>query len=195
MAVMLSDADYPLKITHGNAQSPDMITIVAAICDETNPSAVDTIGGVSPGETFVAIRTSGHKIRIGDIVYIGNPGIYEYANVTRTSGKRLTIDTDPVSGGNQGIQNHYPEGTEIGEISVVTYAIDTDTFPWVLKRKVNGGYFQPVGEHIVDLQVTQNGKRTMITLEAQTEKRDPYYSKNGGYRRSRNSVIVVSQNM
>jgi prepilin-type N-terminal cleavage/methylation domain-containing protein len=195
MAVTLSDADYPLKITHGNAQSPDMITIVAAICDETNPSAVDTIGGISPGETFVAIRTSGHKIRIGDIIYIGRPGIYEYANVTGASGKRLNIDTDPARGGNQGVHHDYPEGTEIGEISVVTYAIDTNTFPWVLKRKVNGGNFQPVGEHITGLQATQNGEKTMITLEAQTEKKDPYYSENGGHRMARYSVIVASQNM
>lgn len=195
MAVTLSDADYPLKITQGKAQSPDMITIVAAICDETNPSTVATHGGINPGETFVDIRTSGHKIGIGDIIYIGNPGIYEYANVTGTSAKRLTIDTDPASGGNQGFHHDYPEGTEIGEISVVTYAIDTNPYPWVLKRKVNRANFQPVGEHIVDLQVTQNGKKTMITLEAQTEKKDPYYSENGGYRRARYSVIVVSQNM
>lgn len=195
MAVTLSDVDYPLKITQGKAQSPDMITIVAAICGETNPSAVATHGGINLGATFVDMRTSGHKIGIGDIIYIGKPGIYEYANVTATSKNELTIDTDPTSGGNQGVQNDYPEGTEIGEISVVTYAVDTNTSPWVLKRKVNRGNFQPVGENIVDLQVTQNGKSTMITLEAQTEKKDPYYSENRGYRKARYSVIVGTQNM
>ena len=195
MVVTLSDTDYPLKITEGHDRSPDMMTIVSSICDETNPSAVDINGGISPGETCVTIRTFPHKIQVGDIVYIGNPGIYEYAIVKKVSRKTLTIDTDPERGGNQGIQNYYPEGTEIGEISIVTYAIDRDTFPWVLKRKANKGYFQPVGEHIMDLQVTQNGKKTMITLEAQTEKKDPYYSKNNGYRRARYASIVISQNM
>lgn len=195
MAVTLSDADYPLKITQGKAQSPDMIIIVAAICGEINPSTLATLGGINPGATLVDMKASARKIKIGDIIYIGRPGIYEYANVTAISKNKLIIDTDPASGGNQGFQYGYPEGTEIGEISVVTYAIDTNDFPWVLKRKVNDGNFQPVGDHIVDLQVTQDGKRTLITLEAHTEKKDPYYPENDGYRRARYSVVVVSQNM
>jgi prepilin-type N-terminal cleavage/methylation domain-containing protein len=195
MAVTLSDADYPLKITQGEAGSPDMITIVAAICGEANPLVVTTPCGINSGTTLVDMKTSAGKIKTGDIIYMGRPGIYEYANVTGTSKNRLIIDTDPAKAGNQGVQHGYPEGTEIGEISVITYAIATDTFPWVLKRKVNGGNFQPVGDHIVDLQVTQDGKRTLITLEACTEKNDPYYSENGGYRKARYSVVVVSQNM
>ncbi len=195
MAVTLTSADFPLKITQGDLQSPDIITIVAAICDGTNPSTVDNDGGVSAGDTLVNVKTPGHKIEAGDIIYIGRPGIYEYAGVTETSGRELTIDTDPDSSGNQGLQHDYPEGTEIGEISVVSYAVYTNTSPWVLKRKVNRGNFQPVGEDIVDLQVTQNGKRTVITLDAQTEKSDPGYSANGGYRRACCSVVVAPRNM
>jgi prepilin-type N-terminal cleavage/methylation domain-containing protein len=195
VAVTLSSADFPLKITQGDSQSPDTITIVAAICDETNPSVVANSGGVSAGSTLVKVKTSDHKIRAGDIIYIGRPGIYEYAGVTETSGIKLTIDTDPDSSGNQGLQHDYPEGTEIGEISVVSYAVYTNTSPWVLKRKVNKGNFQPVGENIVDLQATQDGKKTVITLDARTEKSDPNYSENGGYRRACCSVVVVPQNM
>lgn len=195
MAVTLTDADYPVKITQGMSGLPDTITIVASICDETNPSAVANNGGVGAGDTLVKVRTSGHKIKTGDFIYIGRPGIYEYAGVTATSGRELTIDTDPDSSGNQGLQHDYPEGTEIGEISVITYSVYTNTSPRVLKRKVNRGYFQPIGDNIIDLQVTQHGKKTVITLEAQTERSDPSYPENGGHRKARCSVVVVPQNM
>ena len=79
------------------------------------------------------------------------------------SGSYLIIDTNPIQSGNQGLKQAYPPGTEVGEISLVSYAVFTDQndpggnfhdkgVP-VLKRKTNACGFEPLVEDITDLKV------------------------------------------
>lgn len=190
--VVLTNNDYPLKIVDGDSNSPDIITIVASIHDETNPCRIKKY--VHQGDVFIYLSLSGHKIEFGDMIYFGSPGNYEYANVVSSAGGRLKIDTDPKATGSQGCEQDHPGGAEIGEISVISYALDKTSLPCVLRRKVNKGSFQPVAENVMDIQAFCSSKTATVCVEVQTERPDPQYHKNSGYRRVRYSAVVALEN-
>jgi prepilin-type N-terminal cleavage/methylation domain-containing protein len=152
-----------LTVTDGGS-GPDVLSIATVIPNENNPARL--AAPVSAGETTVRLDLTASQIddqfNVGDLLYLGKPS--EPALITGISGQVLTIDTDPSQPGNQGWKNSYPAGTEAGEISLISYAVFTDDndpgaryhdpgIP-VLKRKINAGGFEPLGEEITDLQVT-----------------------------------------
>jgi hypothetical protein len=143
---------------------PDMLSLVTVIPGETNPTRLSAPANL--GDTTLKLELSNSQINdqynIGDVIYLGKPS--ETAVIRGISGQVLTIDTDPFQAGNQGLKKSYPSGTEIGEISLVSYAVFNDDndaaarfhdpgIP-VLKRKINGGGFEPLGEDITDLKIT-----------------------------------------
>ncbi|MBI5585918.1 MAG: hypothetical protein HY892_19070, partial [Deltaproteobacteria bacterium] len=101
------------------------------------------------------------QYRPGDLLVIGQPP--EYAQVTGILGRELRIDADPVRPGIQGLARDHPAGTGAGELSLVSYAVFNDlndpggdaheTGKPVLKRKVNGGGFEPLAEEIEQLKI------------------------------------------
>ena len=89
-------------------------------------------------------------------------------------GRRLEIDTDPGRPGLQGLERNYPAGTEVGELSLVSYAVFNERidsegrFPEsgrpVLKRKINAGGFEPLAEDIDQLKIRSVRKGTFELL-------------------------------
>lgn len=144
--------------------NPDILSLLICLSGESNPTILSQ--GASAGDTFIKLAlnstdTNG-QYNLFDLVYIGKPP--ELAQVIGISGQVLIIDTDPFQPGNQGLKKAYPAGTEVGEISLVSYAVFNDSndpggishdlgVP-VLKRKINAGGFEPLAEDITDLKIS-----------------------------------------
>jgi len=152
-----------VTITPGG-DTPDILSLLIVLSGETNPTSLSA--GALAGDTAIhlALNSSetNDQYNIGDILYVGKPS--EPVRITGISGQVLIIDTDPFQPGNQGLKRAYPAGTEVGEISLVSYAVFNDEndpagnyhdrgVP-VLKRKINGGGFEPLGEEITDLKIS-----------------------------------------
>jgi hypothetical protein len=109
---------------------------------------------------------------VGDVLYLGKPP--QYAQVRAISGRSLTVDADPKVPGWQGLLQAQTSGTEVGEVSLVSYAVFTDRNDPagdfheagrpVLKRKINGGGFEPVAEDIAHLKI-KSGPNGSYDLE------------------------------
>jgi prepilin-type N-terminal cleavage/methylation domain-containing protein len=151
-----------ITVTPGS-DNPDILSLLIVLDSESNPT---TLGeGTLAGDTVIRLSLTGsqsdEQYNVSDMVFIGKPA--EMALVKGISGNSLIIDTDPVQAGNQGLKKSYPPGTEVGEISLVSYAVFTDNndpggashelgIP-VLKRKTNACGFEPLVENIIDLKV------------------------------------------
>lgn len=144
--------------------NPDTLSLLICLSGESNPTTLSQ--GALAGDTSIRLAlnstdTNG-QYNLFDLVYIGKPP--ELAQVTGISGQVLTIDTDPGQPGNQGLKKAYPVGTEVGEISLVSYSAFTDSNDPggnfhdigrpVLKRKINAGGFEPLAENITDLKIS-----------------------------------------
>ena len=134
----------------------------------------------------------------------------ERAYVTNVSGSTLTIDTNPPNGGKL-LGEHYL-GESICVVKIISYSIVLDDDgSYTLKRNENrGGNRQPLAENIIDMQVpttvtkskTINGVTNnyiisweIDPLTAQTDKPDPDYSQNSGYRTYRLRSVVTPPNL
>jgi len=183
------------KIVDGGGANPDKIYIVACFDGPVTTlsaaaSAGDTSISVAQGSVF---NTSKKKV-------ISINGL-ENAVIKGISGGTLTMDTDPTTTGNQGLANNYASGASVCIIKVICYSIVEDTEGsnkvYTLKRNENlGAGRQPLAENIVDLQVTRSGNTIEIDpLIAQTDKPDPDYSKNSGYRRYELRTFITPPNL
>jgi len=127
-----------------------------------------------------------------------NIGDLENAVVTGVSGDTLTIDTNPTTGGNQGLKKRHQANESVSIVKVISYSIvQDDDGSYILKRNENlGAGRQPVSENIVDLQITQSGDTIDINpLTAQTDKADPNYSQNNGYRTFDQRAFITPPNL
>lgn len=145
--------------------NPDTLSLVIVLSGETNPTSLSQ--GALAGDTFIKLALNGSEtndqFNVSDLIYIGKPP--ELAIVKQISGNILILDTDPFLPGDQGLKRAYPGGTEIGEISFVSYAVFNDRNDSagkyhdlgvsVLKRKINAGGFEPLADGITDLKITR----------------------------------------
>ena len=130
----------------------------------------------------------------------------EPAVVTGVSGNTLTIDTDPATSGYQGLADGYDVSAmtvEICVVKIISYSIVQDADgSYILKRNENlGAGRQPLAENIVDMQVTQVPSTGTIRgleinpLTARTDKPDPDYNENSGYRIYRLRSVITPPNL
>lgn len=196
LTVSLTSSSYPLNITSGGT-NPDVITIVGLQNDGISPTSLAssyTNTSTTITLNLTAAQTSA-GFSVGEIIYIGPANTCEYANVTAISGSTLTIDANPSGSGNQPFVNNYPTGTEVGKVSVVTYAVSSNQ----LMRKLDAGSFQAIANNIVNMKTSQvvnaSGNQTTITLTGQTSKIDPTYGASGGYRQKTHSIQVTAANI
>jgi prepilin-type N-terminal cleavage/methylation domain-containing protein len=151
-----------VTVTPGNG-GPDRLSLLLVLSSNTNPTVLAQ--AARPGETFLQLALTPSQLddqyNMGDVVFIGKPG--EPALITRVSRTFLEIDTDPLQPGSQGLKRGYDQNTEVGELSLISYAVFNDEndpegnshdpgVP-VLKRKINGGGFEPLVEGISQLRI------------------------------------------
>jgi len=174
----------PILEDGAGASSSDIIHIAACFDGAAGSLSADA----SEGDTSITLQsgegagfntTKKKVIRIDDL---------ENAVITVISSDTLTIDTDPTTAGNQGLENDYESGDSVYIVKVISYSIVEETegskIIYTLKRNENlGAGRQPLAENIIDLQITQSGDTLEINpLKAQTDKHDPGYLQNNGYR-------------
>ena len=163
----------PVTIVSGGVH-PDVLSILTVLPNENNPAVLATqvlSGGNSLTLSLSASEVS-DQYRVEDVLYIGKPP--QFAQVRAISGRSLTVDTDPKVPGWQGLLQAQTSGTEVGEVSLVSYAVFTDLNDPaghfheagrpVLKRKINGGGFEPVAEDIAHLKI-KSGPNGSYDLE------------------------------
>jgi len=183
------------KIVDGGGPNPDEIYIVACF----DGAATTLSAAAATGDTSLSL-TDGSLFNTTNKKVISINGI-ENAVITGISGNTLTIDIDPTTGGNQGLANGYAPGDSVSIVKVISYSIVQETENsrtiFTLKRNENlGAGRQPLAENIVDLQITQSGDTIEIDpLTAQTDKPDPDYSQNGGYRRYELRTFITPPNL
>jgi prepilin-type N-terminal cleavage/methylation domain-containing protein len=170
-----------ITVTPGG-ENPDVLSLLIVLSSESNPATLSQ--GTLAGDTLIKMALNNsqtnEQYNLSDMIYIGQPG--EMALVKEISGSHLIIDTDPVQPGNQGLKKSYPQGTEVSEISLVSYAVFNDKndsggkfhdmgFP-VLKRKTNACGFEPLVEDITELKVVPI-KTDLYRLELSVRKNLP----------------------
>jgi prepilin-type N-terminal cleavage/methylation domain-containing protein len=141
----------------------DTVTLLLVLPGSDNPTVLSQ--AVSAGDTRLPLALSPGRVssqyRVSDVLYIGQGD--ETAVVVGISGSTLMVDTDPGRPGWQGLKRGYPARSEVGELSLVSYALFTDLndpdgnyhepgIP-LWKRKVNAGGFEPLMEGVRAVKV------------------------------------------
>jgi prepilin-type N-terminal cleavage/methylation domain-containing protein len=163
----------------------------------SNPTI--TINGTAPVVLSVASATSQPVATLTARAFAGDSTLYvsssseldqaakcllliggsENARVSNVNGTKITIDTNPLSGGNQGIARSYPAGTPVYRVDVVTYRVATGSSQ-LLRDDNQGGGAQPAAEGITNLQLATvtPGKVYDVTLTGRSPRPDPLTHKN-----------------
>lgn len=125
-------------------------------------SADATTITLKTGEGSNFNTTTRSDIRIGD---------GENAQVVGVSGDTLTIDTNPLLSGNQGLSYSYNGNAEICLLKWITYSVDTsDPGNPVLKADEHqGAGAQAIAEYITDMGITISGNVVDVTLTGRTK--------------------------
>jgi prepilin-type N-terminal cleavage/methylation domain-containing protein len=182
----------PYYIVPGGDPLPDVLTI--ASCFDAAKLSV----AANQGDTTLTLALSASEVSrkfnttTKKVVYIGRN---ESGVVTGISGRILTIDTDPLTPGLQGLRWSYPVDTPVELLKVVTYSISNNT----LRRNENtGGGAQPLAENIEVLRVTASDNSLTLTLTGRTTNPDVRYThptKGDSYRRIVLSSRVKLRNL
>lgn len=163
----------------------------------SNPTI--TINGTAPAVLSVASATSQPVATLTERGYVGDTTLYvsdsselnaaaksllliggsENALVTYVNGTQITIDTDPLKGGDQGLARSYPAGTPVYRVDVVTYRVATGASQ-LLRDDNQGAGLQSAAEGITNLQLATvtPGKVYDVTLTGRSPRRDPLTQKN-----------------
>ena len=177
----------PVLIEDGSgALGSDILHVAACFGEEATTTTLAS--AAFAGATNITVDSGhGSRFNTGSKKMISIIGL-ENAVVTGISGDTLTIDTDPATGGNQGLNSDYLAGDSVCIVKVISFSIvaerDGSKTVYTLKRNENlGAGRQPLAENITNLQVSLSGSTIEINpLTARTDKPDPDYAPNGGYR-------------
>lgn len=179
------------------ALGSDIIHIAA--CFDGQSTTLST--AVSSGGTTITVDSGdGRKFNTTTKKLININGI-ENAVVKVVSGDTLTIDTDPTTTGNQGLNNSFQSGDSVCIVKVISFSIvaesDGSREVYTLKRNENlGAGRQPLAENITNIQISLSGNTIEINpLTAQTDKPDPDFPQNGGHRTKDLRSFITPPNM
>jgi prepilin-type N-terminal cleavage/methylation domain-containing protein len=159
-------------ITQGFGAAPDTLSIASCV-DAAKLSVAANQGATTL--TVEAGTDNTFNTTTKKVVYIGRNEHAVITGVTMASGKLLlTIDTDPITPGLQGLRWSYPaDTTPVELLKVITYRIGDNT----LKRDENtGAGAQPLAENIENLQVTPTGNALTLSLTGKTTNADASYT-------------------
>ena len=182
-----------INVTDGGTGNPDTLTVVG--CIDPPPGKLGS--AAAAGSTTLTLQAEANPyVSASDVAARFNTttksdifiGELENAKVTGISGAVLTIDTNPVQSGNQGLANGYPVGTNVYLVKRVTYTIDSTS----LKRNENaGGGNEEIAVNVEDLQVTFTTPTVNLSIRAKTRNKDPDYTGDGYHRMTLTSDIIA----
>ncbi len=148
--------NFPVRITGASPTTLDVASCTS------QPVAWLTAAPLA-GATVLTVNPTA-PFQTNNLIWIG---FSQFARVTGVGGT-LTIDTNPVSAGNQGLNRPFPQNTPLCRVDVSTFTVDTANQLWV-NRYANGG-LQLLAEDISNLQVTTitAGRRYQLAITGQT---------------------------
>jgi type II secretory pathway pseudopilin PulG len=158
-----------------------------------NSNPIITTNGSNPAVVSVASATSkpvatltAHADAAATIIYVDTSGQLdasalrllligdsENALVTGVNNTAITIDTNPLVSGNQGLARAYPAGTPVYRVDVITFQVATGTSQ-LQRDDHHGGGAQAAVENITNLQIltVTAGTQYDITLTASSPQAD-----------------------
>jgi len=166
--VVVADGGGGPDVLSVAACTPSLATLtVAAAAGSTNITIASSVAGKSLDQLFNTADKS--------LIWIGDG---DYALVRALSGDTFTIDTDPITSGNQGLLRTHAVGTPISRVDVSTFTIgddETAAQPALFLDKHRGGTVSPAAEGITDLKVTTltPGRQYQLMLTGRSEREDP----------------------
>jgi Tfp pilus assembly protein PilW len=157
------------------------------------------------------VEAGAHKILVknasglasGDVLSLGEETLYVTGVDDQSGQHTITVDTDLVTAGNQGINNMYRNGTIMNPVPVfrvtaVEYSIDPYTRNLIRNDRAKGTVAELAG-NIQDIQITPEDQDDQssytIALTAQTRAPDPVYTENKGYRQRILRSAVMLRNL
>src|SRR5436309_6056971 len=150
-----------------NGSNPAVISVASA---SAQPVATLTAHVDAAATTLFVNSSSQLNTSALRLLLIGDS---ENALVTAVNSTQITIDTNPLVAGNQGLARAYPQGTPIYRVDVITFSVGSGTSQ-LFRNGNQGSGAQADVEGITNLQVlTVNpNKAYNITLTAQSSQVD-----------------------
>ena len=150
-----------------NGSNPAVISVASAT---SKPVATLTAHVDAAATTIYVSSSSQLDTGAQSLLLIGDS---ENALITGVNSTALTIDTNPLLAGNQGLARAYPAGTPVYRVDVLTFQVATGTSQ-LLRDDHHGGGAQAAVEGITNLQVltVTSGKEYDITLTASSPQVD-----------------------
>jgi Tfp pilus assembly protein PilW len=155
----------PTITTSGS--NPAVISVASAT---SKPLATLTAHVDAAATTIYVSSSSALNTGAQGLILIGDS---ENALITGVNSTALTIDTNPLLAGNQGLARAYPAGTPVYRVDVLTFQVATGTSQ-LLRDDHHGGGAQTAVEGITNLQAltVTAGKEYDITLTASSPQVD-----------------------
>ncbi len=150
-----------------NGTNPAAISVASA----TSQPVATLSAHVDAGATVINVNSSANlNTGTQSLLLIGDS---ENALVTNVNSTAVTIDTNPLTSGNQGLARAYPSGTPIYRVDVTTFTVGTSASQ-LLRNENRGSGTQAAVENITNLQVTTvtAGKEYDLTLTARSPQVD-----------------------
>ena len=183
-----------VSITEGDT-SPDSIDLVG--CFNTPPANLGA--DADEGDTEVTLQSTAEASYFTVIdsetdssrsnIFING---LENVVITGITDAVLTIDTDPVTGGNQGLAFSHQSGSTVGLVQAISYSIADED----LMRNDHDGPTptdQLVAENITDLQLTIDGSVITVLITGRTDKGLNFYG--DGYSQETLETRVTARNL
>jgi prepilin-type N-terminal cleavage/methylation domain-containing protein len=161
----ISGLDFSIRVTGGNT-----LDIVGCL----DPADGQAAGALAVGATTITLQPGGgasfNTTTKSDI----SIGGHENAKVVSVAGDTLTIDTNPIVAGNQGLTYGYPAGVPIYAVKYVTYSVDTSdpSAPVLRVDEHRGAGQQQVAQYIEVENVTMTGNALDLTFTGRTRNPD-----------------------
>jgi prepilin-type N-terminal cleavage/methylation domain-containing protein len=159
-----TNAYTPYTITSSGGNNT--IDIIGCIETTVSRLSADAAAGsvtitLSAGEGGNFNTTTKQEINIGAV---------ENAKVTGVAGDTLTIDTNPSSGGNQGLLYAQPANTLVCLVKWVTYSLGGDHVLYINTHQGEGN--QPLAQNITAMTISISGKLLTLNLTGSTSRPD-----------------------
>jgi prepilin-type N-terminal cleavage/methylation domain-containing protein len=160
----------PTITAGGSASLPDTISMAA--CTST-PVASLTAGAAVGATTLTLNSAAALNATNKRLVFIND---LELARISSVSGNTITIDTNPLVTGNQGVTRAYAISTPLCRVDVTTYTIDATTMK-LMENANDGAGAQAVMDGLTNLKITSVTTGTLpkyqVELTAKSSQVDP----------------------
>jgi prepilin-type N-terminal cleavage/methylation domain-containing protein len=160
----------PMITAGANAATPDTVSVASC----TSQPVAHLAAGAVAGATTLTLDSAASLNAINRRLIFINDN--ELALIQSIAGNVISIDTNPVVVGPQGVSRAYAIATPICRVDVVTYSVDTTAMK-LMENDNQGAGAQAVMDGVTNLKIVATGGGThpkdQVTLTAKSSQIDP----------------------